>query len=90
MGLQEGFPSTVPTIFRTGDKLQLESAANDGLKCVVCEGIVDTAEEAGQDKNCTALEATNFSKLVSQKGVIDRIFSDLKSVLRIFYQTQFH
>ena len=79
MGLQEGFPSTVPTIFRTGDKLQLESAANDGLKCVVCEGIIDTAtstEEAGQDKNCTALEATNFSKLVSQKGMMaGRIFS---------------
>ena len=25
IGLQEGFPSTVPTIFRTGDKLLLES-----------------------------------------------------------------
>jgi len=68
MGLQEGFPSTVPTIFRTGDKLLLEATEkSDALSCVVCEGIIDTAP-SDQDQCCTALEATNFSRLVSEKG----------------------
>ena len=65
MGLQEGFPSTVPTIFRTGDKLQLESGnAGNSLSC---EGIIDTAP-SDENMYCTALEATTFSRMVSEKG----------------------
>merc|ERR1719189_3079633 len=64
IGLQEGFPSTVPTIFRTGDKLLLES--NSALNCIICEGIIDTGKN--EDQHCTALEATEFSKLVSLRG----------------------
>lgn len=62
--LQEGFPSTVPTIFRTGDKLLLE---NHDVKCALCEGIVDILNSNG-DNFCSALEAAKFSKLVSEKG----------------------
>ena len=68
MGLQEGFPSTVPTIFRTGDKLQLESGnSGNSLSCVICEGIIDTAP-SDENMCCTALEATTFSRMVSEKG----------------------
>ena len=51
-GLQEGFPSTVPTIFRTGDKLLMEPV-DDGDKCVLCNGFIDTEPKIC----CTALEA---------------------------------
>ena len=64
LGLQEGFPSTVPTIFRTGDKLLLDISSEE-LQCVLCHGLID---KGTQKRGCSALEATQFSRLVSEKG----------------------
>ena len=43
-GLQEGFPSTVPTIFRTGDKL-LTELPEDIDQCALCGGFIDTKKK---------------------------------------------
>ena len=61
--LQENFPATIPTIFRTGDKLNRNDedvTDESGEKCIICQG--------KRDAHGTTLEATNFSKLVSCKG----------------------
>lgn len=63
-GLQEGFPSTVPTIFRTGDKFMVEGM-HDLVTCAFCRGYIDTVVPK---KSCSALEAAQFSKMVSEKG----------------------
>ena len=63
VGLQENFPATIPTIFRTGDKLNRNDEIVTGEsdeRCLICEG--------KRDALGTTLEATNFSKLVSCKG----------------------
>ena len=63
-GLQENFPATIPTIFRTGDKLSTcedNTLDNNELeRCIICNG--------KKDAFGSTLEATNFSKLVSRKG----------------------
>ena len=61
-GLQEGFPSTVPTIFRTGDKLLVEPT-DDGDKCALCNGFIDTEPKIC----CTALEAGMYVLQVQHK-----------------------
>ena len=60
--LQENFPATIPTIFRTGDKINLNDVVTEESKekCIICQG--------KRDALGTTLEATNFSKLVSCKG----------------------
>ena len=66
VGLQENFPATIPTIFRTGDKLSVSDDVvtdDSGEKCIICQG--------KRDAHGTTLEATNFSKLVSCKGKDD-------------------
>ena len=40
------------------------------MNCIICEGIIDTGP-SDQDQFCTALEATEFSKLVSMRGEIN-------------------
>ena len=63
-GLQENFPATIPTIFRTGDKLStcedITLDNNEIDRCIICNG--------KKDAFGSTLEATNFSKLVSRKG----------------------
>jgi hypothetical protein len=66
LSLQEGFPSTVPTIFRTGDKLLQDAQDQSSVKCVLCSGNMD--RDADLHKGCSAIEATDFSKMVSEKG----------------------
>ena len=64
VGLQENFPATIPTIFRTGDKMNRNEDKNitekSAKSCVICHG--------RRDALGTTLEATNFSRLVSCKG----------------------
>ena len=73
-GLQEDFPATIPTIFRTGDKFHVpketlerlhddEASDNDSFSCLLCKGILDTQSEAP-----CSLQATKFSQMVSSKG----------------------
>lgn len=66
LGLQENFPATIPTIFRTGDKFQVdpdESINLEHLHCVLYQGLLDTQ----MDVPCS-LQATQFSQLISQRG----------------------
>ena len=71
VGLQENFPATIPTIFRTGDKLQrnkdnmpTKEDEFDRLDefCVLCRG--------KKDAFGATLAATNFSRLVSSRGKV--------------------
>lgn len=59
-GLQLDFPSTVSTVFRTGDKLCSNTQLIPENKCILCQGVLDT--NARED---TAVFATEFSQLVS-------------------------
>ena len=70
LGLQADFPATVPTIFRTGDKLYLpredegHDAHDEAGGCLLCAGVLD----ANDDDAACALGATKFSEQLSQKG----------------------
>ena len=64
VGLQDGFPATIPTIFKTGDKLSMPGDGDvDGRLCCLCSGPLDTTTDQHN-----ALQATMFSSLVSAKG----------------------
>jgi len=64
VGLQDSFPATIPTIFKTGDKLSMPSSGGDESRiCCLCYGPMDTATDQHN-----ALQATMFSSLVSSKG----------------------
>jgi len=62
VGLQDSFPATIPTIFKTGDKLSM-ARVEPGDLCCLCSGPLDTGT-GGHN----ALQATMFSSLVSAKG----------------------
>lgn len=57
VSLQSQFPSTVPTISRTGDKLHVESGE---ATCALCLAPLDT-----DPRDCSAMDATQFSKSLS-------------------------
>ncbi|PSN31223.1 Cytoplasmic tRNA 2-thiolation protein 2-A [Blattella germanica] len=60
--LQEDFPSTVSTIFRTGEKLSI--ATSDAQDCcALCQAPLDTTSSES-----SAIEATEFSRMVSALG----------------------
>lgn len=59
-GLQLDFPSTVSTVFRTGDKLCTSPQVSSENKCALCQGLLDT-----NVREDSALFATEFSQLVS-------------------------
>ena len=61
VGLQQDFPATIPTIFKTGDKLCAGEGEGEG--CVLCDGSLDTDTAL----HCS-LQATQFSSLVSARG----------------------
>ncbi|XP_063238733.1 cytoplasmic tRNA 2-thiolation protein 2-A isoform X2 [Bacillus rossius redtenbacheri] len=61
--LQENFPATVSTVFRTGDKLAGQRCHEADESCALCQGCLDTKEQQS-----SALQATNFSRLVSTLG----------------------
>ncbi|XP_030831670.1 LOW QUALITY PROTEIN: cytoplasmic tRNA 2-thiolation protein 2 [Strongylocentrotus purpuratus] len=55
-GLQVGFPSTVSTVLRTGEKLCMVSSSGDEGSCIMCKAPLDTNVSA-----CSALESTQHS-----------------------------
>ena len=70
--LQDGFPSTIPTVNRTGDKLTVSSGVEtDGEEeeeedtgCALCGARLDTETEARHN----ALQATQYSSFISGGG----------------------
>ncbi|CAH1724926.1 unnamed protein product [Aphis gossypii] len=60
--LQVDFPSTVSTIFRTGEKISEKTSAIS--YCLLCQGIMDVNMSPS-----SAMEATKYSKYVSLMGV---------------------
>ncbi|RZF42480.1 hypothetical protein LSTR_LSTR004399 [Laodelphax striatellus] len=62
--LQENFPSTVFTVYRTGAKLSIANEDNDlNEKCSLCQGPLDTSVIES-----SSLQATQFSSYVSTSG----------------------
>ena len=62
-GLQVNFPSTIPTVNRTGDKLTVAEAASGEDNCCLCEASLDT-----ETVQHNALQATLYSSLISAGG----------------------
>ena len=69
--MQDGFPSTIPTVNRTGDKLTVSSGVEtDGEEededtgCALCGARLDTETEARHN----ALQATQYSSFISGGG----------------------
>ena len=69
--MQDGFPSTIPTVNRTGDKLAVSSGVEtDGEEeeedtgCALCGARLDTETEARHN----ALQATQYSSFISVGG----------------------
>ena len=62
-GLQENFPSTIPTVNRTGDKLTVAESGEE--RCCLCEASLDT-----ETVQHNALQATLYSSLMSGGGQI--------------------
>nr|CAD7256334.1 unnamed protein product [Timema shepardi] len=60
--LQDNFPATVSTVFRTGEKLSGQSGISNG-RCHLCQAPLDTAHIES-----SALQATHFSRMVSALG----------------------
>eukprot|EP00088_Acartia_fossae_P038149 TRINITY_DN3944_c0_g1_i6.p1 TRINITY_DN3944_c0_g1~~TRINITY_DN3944_c0_g1_i6.p1 ORF type:complete len:468 (+),score=82.50 TRINITY_DN3944_c0_g1_i6:42-1445(+) len=65
VGLQNDFPATLSTVFKTSDKLQAhqERMVEGNQSCVLCDGTLDT--EVDQHN---ALQATQWSTIVSSRG----------------------
>ncbi|VVC38827.1 Hypothetical protein CINCED_3A025639 [Cinara cedri] len=60
--LQVEFPSTVSTIFRTGEKISQKTLTK--AYCLLCQGIMDVDVPPS-----SAMEATKYSKYVSLMGI---------------------
>merc|ERR1719394_2136618 len=75
VGLQQDFPATIPTIFKTGDKLCAEP--NEAEGCLLCQGALDTDD----DDHC-ALQATKFSSLVSERGRDEQLAMNASTALQ--------
>ena len=90
MPLQENFTATIPTVFRTGEKLQQASLTSttssstlEDSGCLLCNGITDTSTE----EPC-ALQATRFSKIVSESGAVRLTEEFLRSVEKVRLSTE--
>ena len=69
VGLQDNFPSTIPTVNRTGDKLTTvveteDQMAEDIATCCLCGASLDT----DADTRHNALQATQYSSFISAGG----------------------
>jgi len=68
LGLQENFPSTIPTVNRTGDKLtafdDMTDDDNDEDTCLMCGSSLDTSTNTCHN----ALQATQYSSYISAGG----------------------
>ena len=86
---QENFPATIPTVFRTGEKLQQASLSSSSAPafedsgCLLCGGMTDTATE----EPC-ALQATKFSKIVSERGAVRLTKEFLRNVEKVKISTE--
>lgn len=65
-GLQENFPSTIPTVNRTGDKLSVAEEEGGEDCCCLCGVSLDT-----ETVQHNALQATLYSSLISGGAHID-------------------
>ncbi|XP_071785955.1 cytoplasmic tRNA 2-thiolation protein 2-like [Asterias amurensis] len=65
--LQTNFPSTVSTVFRTGEKMCAAETSNSepDQRCSMCMSVLDTAVG-----NSSALSATRFSLRMSREGSV--------------------
>ncbi len=61
--LQEDFTATVPTILRTGAKLEPSPSAATGAPCALCGG-----EDGDGEASSGARNAAEFSRAVSLRG----------------------
>ncbi|KAM3967916.1 cytosolic thiouridylase subunit 2 [Aphomia sociella] len=73
--LQENFQATVSTVCKTADKIGVYDDKKDENKCVLCESVF-----SGCTSKVSALEATNYSKIISSKGREDNDESRLRDV----------
>ncbi|KAG8284736.1 Cytoplasmic tRNA 2-thiolation protein 2 [Homalodisca vitripennis] len=71
--LQDGFPSTLSTVFRVADKLTTTPGERD--VCPLCKTPLDTDDVAS-----SSLSATQFSRLVSSSGPSDFDVASSKDV----------
>ena len=62
-GLQENFPSTIPTVNKTGDKLTVMEGESGEDCCCLCGASLDT-----ETVQHNALQATLYSSLISAGG----------------------
>ncbi|XP_047984784.1 cytoplasmic tRNA 2-thiolation protein 2 [Leguminivora glycinivorella] len=70
--LQGSFPATISTICKTADKIGTSNTDQSKEKCVLCKSFLRT-----QSTKLTALEATNFSRVVSLQSPNN---TDLKTI----------
>lgn len=79
MDLMENFPSTVSTVFRTGEKLGSTSSPNNSEEeenfCVLCQDRLQV-----NLASCTSAQATQFSRLISSLGPLGFDSKTLSSV----------
>ncbi|XP_059098724.1 cytoplasmic tRNA 2-thiolation protein 2-like [Tigriopus californicus] len=80
-GLQDNFPATIPTVFRTGGKLEQtkgdqeeEGQINKDSTCILCYGQLKRDIEESN-----AVEASAFSRFLSEKGPLHFTDEDLSS-----------
>ena len=75
-------------MFRTGEKLQQTSlsSSSSGIEdscCLLCGGVIDTATQ----EPC-ALQATKFSRIVSERGAVRLTGEFLRSVEKVKLSTE--
>lgn len=80
-GLQDNFPATIPTVFRTGGKLEQTKGDQEELgqisedsACILCHGQLKSDIEESN-----AVEASAFSRFLSEKGPLHFTDEDLSS-----------
>ncbi|CAM1311464.1 CTU2 (predicted) [Pycnogonum litorale] len=61
IGLQQDFPSTISTIFRTGDKL-VRKSDEESSKCIFCESSIEILTPG----KCSAMDALELSSKLGQ------------------------
>ncbi|KAJ0182538.1 hypothetical protein K1T71_001907 [Dendrolimus kikuchii] len=83
--LQENFPSTISTVCKTAEKLGVASDNADNEsnhKCKICESVLNIP-----DGRLTALQATDFSRIVSLQKP-SKINTHDKNVIKIVQENQ--
>ncbi|XP_063548664.1 cytoplasmic tRNA 2-thiolation protein 2-A [Cydia strobilella] len=71
--LQDSFPATISTICKTADKIGTYNNNQPNEKCVLCKSILRT-----KSTKLTALDATNFSRVVSLQSPSNADFKEIE------------